>query len=262
MKLQNQFLIAVALLIVLAMSLPAAASHLINNPEVEAVIQLDEKLNEAMASSLQPDGLKSPSKAFLFSAVIPGTGELYAGAKRGLFFVAAEVAFWATYFVVHGQAEDIKEDYVDFVDSHIVFEEDSPVSSTETWTLEDYEHATQSDNWHYVYTESNGQPIDRVGKFYWDDLPENMIDDPGSQLVSQSRAEAFDKRHLSNDKFEQAKIFLGMVVFNHIASAVDGKIAATVYNNRVQKISAEISLHPTLSSSGHPGAYLALRAQF
>lgn len=262
MKLQNQFLIAVTLLIVLAMSLPAAASYLINNPEVEAVIQLDEKLNETMASSLQPDGLKSPSKAFLFSAVVPGTGELYAGAKRGLFFVAAEVAFWATYFVVHGQAEDLKQDYVDFVDSHILFEEDSPASSTKAWTLEDYEHATQSDNWHYVYTEDNGKPIDRVGKYYWDDLPQDLINEPGGVPLSESqspaRVDAYNQRGSMNDKFKRAKTFLGLVILNHIVSAVDARIAASIHNDRI----SQISLHPTVSPSGYLGAYLTLHRKF
>jgi hypothetical protein len=262
MKLQNQFLIAVTLLIVLAMSFPVTASHLINNPKVEAAVQLDEKLNETMASSLHLHRPKSPSRAFLFSAVIPGSGELYAGVNRGLFFVAAEVAFWATYFVVHGQAEDLKQDYVDFVDSRIVFEEDSPVSSTETWTLEDYEHATQSDNWHYVYTENNGKPIDRVGKYYWNDLPQDLIDEQGGVPLSESqslaRVEAYSKRGSMNDKFKRAKTFLGLVILNHIVSAVDARIAAAVHNDRI----SEISLHPTVSPSGYLGAYLTLHRKF
>ena len=248
--------------LIAVISSPALAVSLIHNPDAEAALQRNRELDDYLSESQSLPQLKSPAKAFLFSAIVPGTGELYSEAKRGFLFMATEAAFWAAYVVIHGRAGELEQEYVDFVDKHVRFEADSPATSTANWTMEDYEHATQSDNWHYVYTESNGQPVNRVGKFYWDDLPEDMIDDPGDQLVSQSRAEAFEKRHSSNDKFEQAKIFLGLVVFNHIASAVDGRIAATVYNNRVQKISAEVSLHPTLSSSGHPGAYLALRAQF
>ncbi len=262
MRLQSQFLTAAMLLMALAMSLPAIANPLINHPNAEAAMQLEEKLNESMASSLHPHRLKSPSRAFLLSAAIPGTGEFYAGAKRGLLFVAAEVAFWATYFVLHGQAEDLKEDYVEFVDSHIVFEEDSPVSSTETWTLEDYEHATQSDNWHYVYTESNGKPVNRVGKYYWDDLPQDLIDEPGGVPLSESqslvRVEAYNKRGSMNDKFKNAKVFLGLVILNHIVSAVDARIAAAIHNDRI----SEISLHPVASPSGYLGAYLTLHRKF
>ena len=249
-----------------AISSPASAIPLIHNPDAEAAMQQNRELNEYMNASPDSQQSKSPMRAFLFSAIVPGTGELYSKAKRGWLFMAAEAAFWTTYIVVHGRAEELKDDYVDFVDRHIVFEADSPVNSTAKWTLEDYEHATQSDNWHYVYTENNGNPIDRVGKYYWADLPEDLIDQPGgvslSESQSPSRVEAFSKRNLANDKFEQAKVFLGLVVFNHVASAVDSRIAATVYNNRVNKISAEVSFHPTISVSGRPGAYLVLRGQF
>ena len=243
-----------------------SASSLIRDPDAESIVQRNAKLNEPIAASLSSDRPKSPVKAFLLSAAIPGTGEFYSGAKRGLLFVAAEVVFWTTYAVLHGQAEDVKENYINFVDSHIVFEEDSPVNSTETWTLEDYEHATQSDNWHYVYTESNGKPLDRVGKYYWDDLPEDLIGEPGdkplSESQSQTRVEAYGKRDSMNNKFKQAKLFLGFVVLNHIVSAVDARIAATVYNNRFSEASAEISLYPTVSPLGYVGAYLTLSGSF
>lgn len=191
--------------------------------------------------------------------------------------MAAEAAFWTAYIVIHGRAAELEDNYVNFVDNHILFEEDSPANSTAKWTMEDYEHATQSYNWHYTYTsvgpEGNEQPLERVGKYYWSDLPEDWSDRPKDELYqsgevsisefqSPARLEARAKRNSSNDKFEQAKIFIGLVVFNHIVSAVDGKIAATVYNNRVHKISAEVSFHPTISPSGRPGAYLALSGHF
>jgi hypothetical protein len=234
----------------------------INDLKAEAAIQQDRELNKPIADFLSPIRPKSPGKAFLLSAAVPGTGELYSKAKRGLLFTAAEVAFWTAYVLLHGQGEDLKEDYLEYCDEHIVFEEDSPASSTENWTLEDYEHATQSDNWHYVYTESNGKPLERVGKFYWADLPEDMIDQPGYELVSQFRAEAFKKRGSTNDKFKQAKVFLGLVVLNHIVSAVDARIAATMYNNRISEAGVEVSLYPTASPSGSLGACLTLHGMF
>ena len=164
--------------------------------------------------------------------------------------------------MLHGEAENLKEDYLDYSDEHILFEGDSPADSTERWTLEDYEHATQSDNWHYVYTENNGKPLDRVGKFYWADLPEDSIDKPGKELVSELRAEAFQKRHSANDKFKRAKVLLGLLVLNHVISAIDARIAATIYNNSVSGPVAGISLHPTISPSGRAGAYLMLHRQF
>jgi hypothetical protein len=238
----------------------------INDLGAEATVQQDRELGKPIAEPLSSAQPKSPGKAFLFSAAIPGTGEFYSGAKRGVLFMAAEVAFWTAYVVLHGRGEELKDDYIEFCDEHIVFEEDSPASSTGSWTLEDYEHATQSDNWHYVYTESNGKPVERVGKFHWADLPEDMIDQPGDKPLSESqsqfRMEAFDKRGSTNDKFKQAKMFLGLVILNHIISAVDGRIAATSYNKQISETSAAISFHPTVSSSGRLGAHLTLHGRF
>jgi len=245
---------------------PAQANLLVEGTGDEAAVQQNKTVSELLAEPPLSTGLKSTRKAFLFSAAVPGTGELYSGAKRGVLFAAAEIAFWTAYVVIHGRGEDIKEDYISFVDAHIVFEEDSPASSTENWTLEDYEHATQSDNWHYVYTENNGEPLDRVGKFYWADLPEEMLDQSGDKPIEQSqspsRVEAFSKRVSANDKFKQAKSYLGLVVLNHVISAIDARIAATMYNNRVSPTSTEISFHPTMSPSGYAGAYLVLRRPF
>ena len=266
MKRQDSFLLAPAatmIIFMVAVCCPISASSLLHDPDAEAVVQQNKQLSAPisdLAASVQP---KSPGRAFFFSAAVPGAGEFYSGAKRGVVFAAAEIAFWTAYIVFHGQAEESKDDYLEYVDEHILFEEDSPTTSTENWNLEDYEHATQSDNWHYVYTEENGMPIDRVGKFYWDDLPEDRIDQPGSiDMVSQTRAEAFEKRGSTNDKFKQAKRFLGLVVANHIVSAIDARIAATIYNNRISESGAEISFHPTVSPLGHVGARLTLCRQF
>lgn len=235
-----------------------------NYPQPEFVFQQNDPSDAKPLNITSSIGKKSPQKAFLFSAVVPGTGEFYSGTKRGVFFVASEIALWTAYFMLHGKAEDYQDDYVKFVDAHIRFEEDSPADSTKSWTLEDYEHATQADNWHYVYTETNGKPIERVGKFYWDDLPKDKIDEPGGVSLdesnSESRKAAFEKRGLANDEFKQAKIFLGLVVVNHIASAVDARIAATMYNNRVSNNGINVSLHPTLSASGNPGMYVKLQS--
>lgn len=266
MKRQDSFLLAPAaimLIAMLAVCCPVSASSLLNDPVAEAVVQQNKQLSASISNLSTSTQSKSPSKAFLFSAAVPGAGEFYSGTKRGVVFAAAEIAFWTAYIVFHGKAEESEDEYVEYVDEHILFENDFPTTSTENWNLEDYEHATQSDNWHYVYTEENGMPISRVGKFYWDDLPEDRINEPGSvDMVSQNRAEARGKRDSTNDKFKQAKRFLGLVVVNHIISAIDARIAATVYNNRISESAAEISFQPTVSPLGHVGARLALCRQF
>ena len=53
----------------------------------------------------------------LYSAIVPGTGELSMGyEKRGVFLMALEVAAWAGYFYNHEEGLDKREDYERFAD--------------------------------------------------------------------------------------------------------------------------------------------------
>jgi len=272
---EKNFLLGLAISIIFTMviaSLSMASSHLSYDDKDSLLLAHGTSSDVITQQNTEPSKpasdlssiirQKSPSKAFLFSAVVPGTGEFYSGAKRGIAFVVSEIAFWVTYFALHGRAEELKDGYLNFVDEHIAFEEDSPATSTKNWTLEDYEHATQTDNWHYVYTEHDGNPVDRVGKFYWKDLPEDKIDESGGALISKFRAEAYNKRSSTNRKFKQAKICLGLVVVNHIVSAVDARISAISHNKRASRTSTQLSLTPVLSPSGYSGACLVLSRQF
>ena len=62
--------------------------------------------------------IKSPAKAFLFSAVLPGAGELYAGKKRGLFFTALEVGALTSVVMFDRLGDSRKEDVIAFANAH------------------------------------------------------------------------------------------------------------------------------------------------
>ncbi|MCH2508598.1 MAG: hypothetical protein MK035_09050, partial [Dehalococcoidia bacterium] len=49
---------------------------------------------------------------------------------------------------------------------------------------------------------------------------------------SRQRQTAFDLSNNDNEKFERAKVFLGLVMFNHVVSAVDARIATKNYNKK------------------------------
>ena len=205
--------------------------------------------------------LRSPSKAFLFSAIIPGTGEIYTGAKRGYFHIAAEIGFFTGYFLTHRKAEQSRDDYVQQVKDHVKFDNPTIAAKNqfEKWNLEDFEHATMYDNWHNVYTEDAGEPVPRVGPFYWDDRENVKDEDRQINPDSQKRQVAWDLRKDSNSTFKVAKTFLGLVIFNHIVSAIDARIAAKMYNKRHAGETATFSFKtvilpnsaPLTISSGH-----------
>ena len=176
------------------------------------------------------ESMKSPNRAFLSSLVVPGSGQLYVGAKRGYLFLTADIALLVGYFITRSDAENSRDEYRDMVREHVIF--DGP-GTFETWDpIEDFEHATLFDNWHNVYTENNGEPLSRTGKWYWDDRRAFKDEDRKGDSDSPNREEALRLRYEANDKFELARTLLGGVILNHAISAIEARIVAKQQNKR------------------------------
>ena len=159
---------------------------------------------------------KSPNRAFLYSAALPGTGQLYADADRGFLYLAAEAALLTGYMITRRSAGQLRGDYFDLVRAGVTF--DGP-GSTDNWNDEDFEHATDFNTWDNIYVNDGGKPIERVGKYSWRDLS-------GAAPDSQLRKAALEKRLESNDRYRDARTLLGALLFNHLISAVDARFAA------------------------------------
>ena len=213
-----------------------ASSKESETPNTELTVFLMESVIGARTSGAQLEGLrprepmKSPNRAFLSSLVVPGSGQLYVGAKRGYLFLAADIALLAGYFITHSDAENSRDEYRDLVREHVIF--DGP-GTFETWDpIEDFEHATLFDNWHNVYTENNGEPLSRTGSWYWDDRRAFKDEDRKGDSDSPNREEALRLRYEANDKFELARTLLGGVILNHAISAVEARIVAKKHNKK------------------------------
>ncbi len=193
--------------------------------------------------------LKSPGRAFVMSLVVPGTGQLYVGKKRGILQLVADVGLITAHFLVRNDAQSIEDDYVAYVRENVTFDENDPTFDLymanlpnpsdpfSGWNMEDFEHATQTNNWHYVYTEENGQPTERTGPFYWKDLPENFRTATREELKnaevdSADRQQAYDIRDDANSRFKLARTILGITIANHLVAAIDARIAAMRHNNQ------------------------------
>jgi hypothetical protein len=243
----------------------ATASLCLADQSYGLLLTSDEKPDSTpIANSLSVSNQKSSAKAFLYSVAIPGTGELYAGStKKGITFIATEVAFWSAYVVLHGRSKDLNSSYKKYVKEHIAFivDEESKVNSVDNWNMEDYEHATQTENWHYIYTEKD---VERLGKFYWKDLSENDIDKLSEEIINKSnyRKEAYSRRGSANTKYKQAKRCLSLIVVNHIASAIDARISAVLHNKRNSQTNTSISIYPFITPNNDSGLYVKLDNSF
>ena len=194
----------------------------------------------AMKAIRELPTLKSPNEAFLYSLVIPGMGQLYTGAKRGYFYMAAEGVFLATYFVLWNNASNIRDDYRDVVRQHVVF---IGPGSFEDWDpVEDFEHAAQYETWYNPYSDDKSpagkETLKRTGKWYWEDIDPSLKNQKHGDFEvgvgSKYRLEAFDLRQKANNTFERAKFFLGMAILNHVVSAVEARITTKRFNTRLQ----------------------------
>lgn len=220
----------------------------------------------AMEANQNLQSQKSPNEAFLYSLVVPGMGQLYAGTKRGYFYTAAEVGFLATYFFMWNSASNIRDDYRDVVRQHVAF---IGAGSFEDWDpVEDFEHATQYENWNHVYDSEETRT--RTGKWYWKDLDPRLKNEKDGDIEFDSprRLEAFDLRQQANDTFQRAKFFLGLAILNHVVSAVEARITTKRFNTRLQNTltqaqtgTFEIDVQTDMSA-GAPSGVLVLRKRF
>lgn len=197
--------------------------------EITAIEGRQEPLNRELT--------KSPTKAFLYSALVPGSGQLYIGAKRGYLQIAAEVGLLAAYFITRSDAQNLREDYKDLVRDNVVFEGPTRIDYWDE--IEDFEHATQYENWDHEYDSEATRA--RTGKWHWKREGDAFIDRPANEVPeSPARKEAYELRMDANDKFQLAKTFLGIALLNHVVSAVDARIAAKGYNKKHESLGLDL----------------------
>ena len=197
---------------------------------------------EKRQGSMNLEPIKSPTKAFLYSALVPGSGQLYIGAKRGYLQITAEVGLVVAYFITRSSAQNLREDYREQVRDNIVFE--GPTKIQDWDPIEDFEHATQYENWNHRYDSEATRA--RTGKWYWKRDGDAFKDRPADEVpASEARLEAFETRMDANDKFQLAKTFLGIAILNHVVSAVDARIAAKSYNKKLRAF--ELNLQTSFS---------------
>ena len=218
-----------------------------------------------MAATQGLQSRKSPNEAFLYSLIVPGMGQLYTGAKRGYVYMAAEVGLLATYFILRNSASNTREDYRDVVRQHVIF--DGPGSFEDWDPIEDFEHATQYENWNHVYDSEETRK--RTGRWYWDDARSFKDEaDVDIEFDSPHRLEAFDLRQQANDTFQLARTVLGVAILNHVVSAVEARITTKRFNTRLQNTpmqtkmgSFEMDIQTDISAGTLAGV-LVLRKRF
>lgn len=184
---------------------------------------------EELPAAEQKGSTISPGKAFLFSLLVPGSGQLYAGEKRGIAFLALEAVVWPAYFIWRQKGKDVEKDYQEFSGTHWEFDH------YQVWR--DYTKTT--DELSHSYEEaSQQQKYEMIGKydqfiFGWDDSEPSLRElqnqgrleeyppDSLKNVYSSNREEYMDMRYDSNKYLKRAGWCVGALLANHILSAID-----------------------------------------
>ena len=229
---------------------------------------------------------KSPLRAAAYSALIPGTGEFYAGEYwRSAVFFGAEVALWAVYGIYGGKGDTQTEEFEAYGDSYwsvvkyaewmemhgsslntagtppptgIVTSNDPNLRPWEqvNWALlnewEQFIGGRASTGFsHRLPKRPEQQYYELIGKYlqYNVGWPEwNAAVSAGYLDGPTPRfAEYRDMRGRANDFYTTARTATYIIVLNHLVSALDAALSANMYN---QSVRMETHILPTQRSAG------------
>jgi hypothetical protein len=196
---------------------------------------------------------KSTKRGFLYSLILPGAGEFYAGSKiKAVLFVGLEAAFWTGYFTNHKKGKNKETEFINFADVHwnekkyrdsllvhygVVI--DTPgtfIVSIDTLrrdTLVIGETLPSSKDQQYY---------EMIGKyeqfrFGWDDYNAESYYQDRNNYKSPNRAFYLDLRFDSNSLLEKANRFVMVSLANHLLSAFDAALAVRSHNRKGEKFS-------------------------
>ena len=197
------------------------------------------------ASSSGGKEVKSPKRAFLYSVLVPGLGEWYAGAKtRGLVFFGIEAVALGVWSSWIGQGNDIEDEFRAMADEkwdplNYLAWRGSTISRNSSIT-----HALPCSSYVDVYLETGNfkgcdaaeiqQYYELIGKYDqfaagWTDLVRvetgNPIQptevDSVENFLSEQRLTYEVRRDDSNKYLKRASTLTGLIMINHVFSAID-----------------------------------------
>ena len=210
---------------------------------------------------------RSPKRAFLFSALVPGAGELWAGSKmRAALFFGLEVLGWGTYVSWNAKGDELESEFRARADTtwnptnYIAWRESRQArfsSKTHTlpcdslfvqarWTETDGTRRNPADVIPEVLASCGGtetqQYYELIGKYDqfitgWKDITDgtgNQVHysevDSAENFSSSIRLEYEDQRAESNRYLKRAGNVAGLLLVNHVLSAIDAARVARARN--------------------------------
>jgi hypothetical protein len=212
--------------------------------------------------------LKSPILGSLFSAVVPGSGQLYAkNYLKSAIFIAAEAGLWVVYAVFQGKGNDQTTTYQNYANGNWNMRKYAQWLKDQSFTgangidlgsndvtLRAQINACESASGfsHQLPPPGDQQYYEVIGKYQtyisgWSSADVGIINKNNYETYHlQQVSDYMDSRQKANDYYNKGTTTLMVVVLNHLVSAVDGFLSVNSYNNKYV-LKANVSFAPVYS---------------
>jgi len=191
---------------------------------------------------------KSTGRAFLFSLILPGAGEIYTGSKlKAALFFGVEAFSWYSYITSYSDGQDLEDLFKNYASDYW------DPSSYRAWLVEVKGVPSDTLEWmedstftHHLPDFMTQQYYEMIGKydqflFGWSDTDYDTGDS-----TSALREEYLSMRNESNSKFDKARNFAIISIANRIISAFDASLSARRLNKKTDRFS-EVQLKARLA---------------
>ena len=221
---------------------PMAGSSLANGKEGRTSLEETARQKGSFGG-----GEKSPGRALLLSAILPGAGEFYAGSKKkAAVFFGIEAITVGLYFSWKGKGDDIEKEFRAVADAH--WNPETYVAwrgRTRAQRSNSFTHAMPCSSHVEIIAQAVSfgdcsssevqQYYELLGKYDqfvagWDDLKFVDSDSPVSSyndvdsvetVHSELRMDYEKQRNDSNKYLKRASNLTGLILVNHVISAID-----------------------------------------
>ena len=236
--------------------LPAVPLSQRPGPTLLRVAQASDMEEGESPSPAAPKKRRSPRRAFLLSALVPGAGELWAGSKmRAALFFGLEVLGWGAYTSWNARGDELESEFRAHADTtwnpwnYLAWRDSRQARhSSRTHTLPCDSLFVQAPSTTPVAevlggcsTTETQQYYELIGKYDqfiagWKDITRsgNRVHytevDSAENFSSALRLEYEDRRHESNKYLKRAGNVAGLIFVNHVLSAIDAARVARARN--------------------------------
>jgi len=204
---------------------------------------------------------KSPIKAFLLSAVLPGAGQFYLGNRlKALVFLGVEATAWGFEAKLRGQGDTRTDEFEQFNRDHWIQSNYEDYLAWNYGGIRDDELIHVTEISHHLPKTRTQQYYEMTGKYNqfswgWDDAnydgnylenydainPPPTITNEVFAPVSVRRVAYEGMRHDANEKYDQARKMVAVAIVNHLVSGFEALFAANRYNKQVASNDTEFA---------------------